>query len=88
MVVIRLARRGAKHNPKYRVAVADSRRSAQGRFIEIIGHYDPLSKDKTPVINSEKYTSWIAKGAKPSRTVENLYKKTQNQKEQQKGASH
>lgn len=78
MVVIRLARRGSKHNPKYRVAVADSRRSATGRFIEIIGHYDPLSKDKKPVINQEKYESWIGKGAKPSQTVESLYKKTQN----------
>lgn len=77
MVVIRLARRGDRHNPKYRVAVADSRRSARGRFIEIIGHYDPLSKDKKPVINQEKYQAWISKGARPSQTVENLYKKTQ-----------
>lgn len=87
MVVIRLARRGARHNPKYRVMVADSRRSAQGRFIEIIGHYDPLSKDKKPVIDSKKYESWIAKGAKPSQTVANLYKKTQKPKEQESGAA-
>ena len=78
MVVIRLSRRGAKHSPKYRVTVADSRRSAKCRFIEIIGHYDPLSKEKTAVINSEKYIHWISKGAKPSRTVASLYKKTQN----------
>lgn len=84
MVVIRLSRRGAKHNPKYRVTVADSRRSAKGRFIEIIGHYDPLSKDKKPVINQAKYHDWISKGAKPSRTVENLYKKTQKTKENEK----
>ena len=88
MVVIRLTRKGAKHDPKYRVAVADSRRSAKGRFIEVIGHYDPLSKDKRPVINSQKYIDWISKGAKPSKTVESLYKKVQNQEDQKKEASN
>ena len=78
MVVIRLSRRGARHNPKYRVTVADSRQSAKGRFIEIIGHYSPLSEEKTLVIDSEKYTHWVAKGAKPSETVANLYKRMQN----------
>ena len=88
MVVIRLTRKGAKHNPKYRVAVADSRRSAKGRFIEIIGHYDPFSKDKRPVINSQKYLDWISKGAKPSRTVESLYKKRHNHEDPNKEASN
>ena len=88
MVIIRLTRRGAKHNPKYRVAVADSRRSAQGRFIEIIGHYDPLSKDKKPVINTERYLNWLAKGAKPSRTVKDLYKKIQKPEANEKGISN
>ena len=76
MVVIRLSRRGSRHNPKYRVTVADSRRSARGRFIESIGHYDP--QIKTPVINAEKYQSWIAKGAQASQTVRDLYRRMQN----------
>ena len=76
MVVIRLSRKGSRHSPKYRVTVADSRRSAKGRFIEAIGHYDP--QIKTPVINAEKYQSWIAKGAQASRTVRDLYRRMLN----------
>ena len=74
MVVIRLSRVGSKNNPKYRVNVADSRKAATGRFIEQIGHYDPL-KDKKLSIDKEKYESWIKKGAQPSQTVKSLYKK-------------
>jgi len=75
MVVIRLSRVGSKNNPKYRVAVADSRKPLGGRFIEIIGHYDPLSKDKKPVIDKLKYEAWLKKGAKPSERVRSLFKK-------------
>ncbi len=75
MVVIRLTRTGAKNKPKYRVAVADSRKPLGGRFIEIIGHYDPLSKDKKPVIDKLKYESWLKKGAKPSGRVQSLISK-------------
>ena len=75
MVVIRLARRGSKHSPKYRIAVADKRCAVTGRYIEVIGHYNPLSKDKNLVINEEKYLDWVKKGAQPSSTVGNLYKK-------------
>ena len=75
MVVIRLARTGSKHNPKYRVTVADSRKSPKGRFIEQIGHFDPLSKDKRAIIDSEKYIAWVKKGAQPSQRVKSLYKK-------------
>ena len=76
MVVIRLSRRGSRHNPKYRVTVADSRRSARGRFIEAIGHYDP--QIKTPFIDAKKYQNWIAEGAQASRTVRDLYRRMLN----------
>ena len=76
MVVIRLSRTGSKNNPKYRVAVADSRMPLKGRLIELIGHYDPLSKDKKAVIDKKKYEDWIKKGAKPSQRVRSLFMKS------------
>lgn len=81
MVVIRLARTGSKHNPSYRVTVADQRAAVRGRFIEVIGHYHPLSKDKTALIDREKYDNWVKKGAQPSRVVANLYKKLKTKEE-------
>ena len=84
MVVIRLARAGSKNRPGYRITVSDQRRSTRGRFIEVIGRYHPLSGDKKALINTEKYENWIKKGAQPSQTVANLYKKlTKNKKEAQ-----
>ena len=76
MVVIRLSRCGAKHRPKYRVTVADSRCSAKGRFIEIIGRYDAMGTNKKDVfqINIEKYKKWVAQGAQPSQTLRSLVK--------------
>ncbi|MCY4321405.1 MAG: 30S ribosomal protein S16 [Bdellovibrionaceae bacterium] len=75
MIVIRLARTGYKHKAKYRVAVADSRKPLKGRFIELIGHFDPFSKNKQAFINKDKYQDWIKKGAKPSLRVKNLFSK-------------
>ena len=77
MVVIRLARCGARHRPRYRVAVADSRRPATGRFIEIIGYYNPFEEDKKKAffLNTEKYKKWLSQGAQASRTVCSLAKK-------------
>lgn len=74
MVVIRLARFGAKHNPQYRVTVADQRRWVKGKFIETIGSFDPGSggKKKRLVLDIEKAKSWIAKGAQPSERVQKL----------------
>ena len=76
MIVIRLKRIGMKHHPCYRVAVADSRRSVLGKSIEIIGHYSPF-KDKKVFIQNDRYDYWLKKGAQPSQTVKNLYKKLQ-----------
>ena len=77
MVVIRLSRGGARHNPKYRVTVADSRRSAKGRFIEIIGRYNSLGKDKKESfkIDIDKYKKWLSQGAQPSKTLRSLVKR-------------
>ena len=72
MVRIRLRRMGAKGQPSYRVVVADSRSPRDGRFIEIIGHYNPRLEPSEIVINKEKALAWIAKGAKPSESVYSL----------------
>jgi len=79
MVVIRLARFGKKHSPKYRITVADHRRWLNGKFIEVIGHYDPTAKGQENVFSCdmEKVQSWIAKGAQPSDRVKSLLRKAQ-----------
>ena len=78
-VSIRLRRMGASKSPAYRVVVADSRSPRDGRFIEIIGHYNPLTKPPTVKIDRAKAREWIAKGAQPSNTVMRLI---QNVKEE------
>ena len=65
-VKIRLARHGAKKHPYYRVVVADSRMPRDGRYIELIGRYNPLTNPKTIDIDLEKVDAWIAKGAQPT----------------------
>ncbi|MFQ5717028.1 MAG: 30S ribosomal protein S16 [Nitrospinales bacterium] len=74
-VVIRLTRRGAKKRPFYRVVATDSRNPRDGRFIEILGTYDPLKETDGIKIDSEKTLGWISNGAKPSKTVAALIKK-------------
>jgi small subunit ribosomal protein S16 len=71
-VSIRLRRMGSSKRPSYRVVVADSRSPRDGRFIEIIGHYNPLTEPPTVKIDREKARGWIAKGAQPSNTVKRL----------------
>ncbi len=71
-VHIRLRRTGTTKRPAYRVVVADSRAARDGRFIEVIGHYDPLTNPPTIKIETEKASAWIKKGAQPSNTVRNL----------------
>lgn len=73
-VKIRLTRTGAKNNPYYRIVVADSRRSRDGRFIEELGHYTPATEPVTVKIDSEKANKWISNGAKPSATVDRLFR--------------
>ena len=75
-VVIRLARFGKKHDPVYRITVADSRRYVTGKFLEVIGHYVPTApgKPKNITINLEKYNSWVKKGAQASTRVQHVVK--------------
>ena len=75
MVKIRLRRLGAKKAPFYRVVVADSRFPRDGRFIEEIGTYNPLTDPVEIKIDSERAQQWIKNGAQPSDTVRGLLKK-------------
>ena len=72
MVKIRLNRMGAKRQPFYRVVVADSRSPRDGRFIEIVGNYDPTKNPAIVNIDEEKVISWIKNGAQPTDTVRSL----------------
>lgn len=74
-VKIRLKRIGAKKAPFYRVVVADSRYPRDGRFIEEIGYYNPLTNPVEIKIDSEKAQKWIGNGAQPTETVKSLLKK-------------
>ena len=72
MVSIRLARHGAKKKPFYRMVVTDSRNARDGRFIEILGHYDPVSTDKRLVIKGDRLEYWMGHGARPSAAAARL----------------
>jgi small subunit ribosomal protein S16 len=71
-VHIRLRRTGTTRKPAYRVVVADSRAARDGKFIEVLGHYNPLTNPPTIKIEVDKAQAWIAKGAQPSNTVKTL----------------
>jgi len=75
MVKIRLRRVGTKNRPTYRLVVADSRAPRDGAFINIIGHYDPLTDPETVVIDEEQALKWLKQGAQPSATVARLLSK-------------
>ena len=75
MVKIRLRRMGAKKNPYYRIVVADSRSPRDGRCIEEIGTYNPLTSPSTVTVDAEKTQQWIRNGAQPTDTVKALLKK-------------
>ena len=75
MVKIRLRRMGAKQAPYYRIIVADSRSPRDGRCIEEIGTYDPLTEPATIAVDAEKAQQWIKNGAQPTDTVKALLKK-------------
>ena len=74
-VSIRLRREGAKNRPYYRVVVADSRSPRDGKFIEILGTYDPKQTGQNSSFSVERAEYWISKGAQPSDTVRSLIKK-------------
>jgi len=73
-VRMRLTRVGSKKNPVYRVVVADSRSPRDGKFIEIVGRYNPQTDPSTIELDEDKVRDWISKGAQPSNTVQKLLK--------------
>jgi len=75
-VKIRLKRMGSKKKPFYRIVVADSRSPRDGRFIEEIGYYNPLTEPKTVKIDDEKAIKWLNNGAKPTDTVDRLFRES------------
>ena len=74
MVKIRLRRMGAHKNPYYRIVVADSRYPRDGRFIEEIGTYNPLTEPASVSIDSDKAKTWLKNGAQPTDVVKRLFK--------------
>jgi len=74
-VSIRLRREGTKNRPYYKVVVADKRSPRDGKFIEIIGAYDPKVRGQNSTLNLDRVEYWISKGAQPSDTVRSLIKK-------------
>ena len=72
MVKIRLQRFGAHKAPKYRIVAADSRSPRDGKFLEILGTYNPLTEPATVTVDAEKVQAWLAKGAQPTVTVKNI----------------
>ena len=78
-VRIRLSRVGATKHPSYRVVVIDSRRPRDGRALEIIGFYDPLTDPATVRIDAARVNAWVGRGARPSETVAKLIKLAETQ---------
>ncbi|MBN2284448.1 MAG: 30S ribosomal protein S16 [Deltaproteobacteria bacterium] len=74
-VKIRLTRMGAKKKPYYRIVVADSEAPRDGRFIEIVGNYDPLQDPPEINVKEDRIAEWLSKGAKPTATVSDLLRK-------------
>jgi small subunit ribosomal protein S16 len=74
-VRIRLRRAGRKHQPSFRIVVADQESPRDGRFVELIGHYYPRGKGQQIELDKDKALAWLAKGARPSETVASLLRK-------------
>ena len=72
MVKLRLQRFGAHKAPKYRIVAADSRSPRDGKFLEVVGTYNPLTNPATVTVDAEKVQKWIANGAQPTITVKNI----------------
>jgi len=70
-----MARIGSKKRPYYRIVVIEKRRARNGRFLEVIGHYNPIANPAQIDVNSERALYWISKGAEPSETVASILRK-------------
>ena len=71
-VKLRLKRMGSKQKPFYRIVAADSRFPRDGRFIEVVGTYHPISKENQTTVDEEKVMNWLSQGAQPTDTVRNI----------------
>lgn len=76
MVKIRLRRVGGKNKPSYRLVAANSQSPRDGRFLTVLGHYNPLTEPETVVIDEEKTLYWLSQGAQPTATAARLLTKT------------
>lgn len=74
MVRIRLRRVGAKRQPSYRIVAADREAPRDGRFLEILGHYNPRTEPSTIVVKEDRIYDWMSKGAQPSDSVQKIFK--------------
>jgi small subunit ribosomal protein S16 len=72
MVVIRMRRAGSKNRPFYRIVVTESASARDGRFIEVLGHYNPRTKPERLEVNRERLAHWLGTGAQPSDTLRTL----------------
>ena len=75
MVMIRLSRIGSTKRPYYRIVVIDKRRARNGRFLEVVGQYNPIANPVQMEVNAERAQYWLSKGAMPSETVRSILKK-------------
>ncbi|MEJ7763108.1 MAG: 30S ribosomal protein S16 [Thermomicrobiales bacterium] len=75
MIKLRLRRMGAKRRPSYRIVAAESSSPRDGRFIESVGHYDPLTDPATIKIDEERVRHWLSNGAQPTETVASIFKR-------------
>jgi len=78
-VAIRLKREGARNHPYYQIVVADQRKPRDGRFIEIIGNYDPKKQGENYTIKLDRADYWVGVGARPSQTVGSIINKARKQ---------
>jgi len=78
--MIRLTRRGAKKKPHYRVVVIEKANARDGRFVEILGHYNPRKNPAEVVLKQERVDYWLSKGAQPSDTVRGFLKRKEEPK--------
>jgi len=75
LVTMRLSRIGSKKRPYYRIVVIDKRRARNGRFLEVVGQYNPIANPVQMEVNAERAQYWLSKGAMPSETVRSILKK-------------
>jgi small subunit ribosomal protein S16 len=80
MLKIKLSRLGKRGQPFYRIIIAEARSKRDGKYIDLLGTYNPMVSPKIIELDTEKYQAWVAKGAQPTTTVKSLYNKTVNNK--------